>query len=211
VLPQALHAAHVAPPLRALILRMLSMNPEQRGTAAQLAKELERAADSLSVSSTPVNVSNPRTPMRSWRPWLAAGAMGLALVMWTRWMTPGESVESASVAQEVRAEADEADAGPVGLGDAVASASTEDSAEAHGPKVMAEDTLPEPQPGQARPDAKGRCPRKRQVSLNGGCWGKLSLDQEGCTDLNGRMYKGSCYLPIIPPGRSPTSSPADQR
>jgi eukaryotic-like serine/threonine-protein kinase len=211
VLPQALHAAHVAPPLRALILRMLSMNPEQRGTAAQLAKELERAADSLSGSSAPVNVSTPRTHLRSWRPWLAAGAMGLALVTWTRWRTPGEPVESASVAQEESAEADPPDAGPVGLGDAVASASTEDSAEALGPKVMAEDTPPEPQPGQARPDAKGRCPRKRQVALNGACWMTLSVDREGCEDFSGRMYKGSCYVPITPPGRSPTSSPGDQQ
>jgi serine/threonine protein kinase len=224
MLPQALYSARVSPPLRALILRMLSVRPEQRGTAAQLAQVMERAATSLPDSGGPLNASkqeqvagqnsgaraSPQAHRRSWRPWIATAAAGLALATWTRWMTPGESMEGASVAQEESAESGQPDTGPVGLGDAVASASTHDSPKALGPKVMAEDTLPKPQPGQTRPDAKGRCPRKRQVALNGGCWIGLSLDQEGCAELNGYMYKGSCYVPIIPPGRSPTSSPADQ-
>src|SRR5690349_16369748 len=87
-------------------------------------------------------------------------------------------MENASAAQGESAEADPPDAGPVGLGDAVASASTQDSPETLGPKVMAAETIPEPQPGQTRPDAKGRCPRKRQVALNGGCWVTVSADQE---------------------------------
>ena len=44
--PQALlHGTHVAPPLRALILRMLSVRPEERGTAEELAEALEQAAE----------------------------------------------------------------------------------------------------------------------------------------------------------------------
>jgi eukaryotic-like serine/threonine-protein kinase len=222
-LPPALHSARVEPPLRALILRMLSMHAEERGTAAQLAQEMERVAASLPDSSAPVSASTKeqvvrqsagastasRAHLRSWRTWLAAGAAGLAVVMWARWTTLAES-EGASVAQEETEEADQPDAGPVGLGDAVVSAATGDTPETLGPKVMAEDALPEPQPGQTRPDAKGRCPRKRQVALNGGCWIGFSLDQEGCAELNGHMYQGSCYVPIIPPGRSPTASPSDQ-
>jgi serine/threonine protein kinase len=223
-LPPALRSARVEPPLRALILRMLSMSPEERGTAAQLAQEMERVAASLSNSSAPWSAStkeqiagqsagastSSRAHLRSWRPWLAAGASGLAVAIWARWTTPAESQEGASVAQEETAEADRPGAGPVGLGDAAVSAATGDSPETLGPKVMAEETPPEPQPGQARPDAKGRCPRKRQVAFNGGCWKVLSEDQEGCEDLRGLMYKGSCYVPIIPPGRSSTSSPTDQ-
>jgi serine/threonine protein kinase len=223
-LPPALHSARVEPPLRALMLRLLSLRPEERGTAAHLAQEMERVASSLPDSSAPMNAStkeqvarkstgaspSSQAQLRSWRPWLAAGAAGLALATWVRWMTPGDSAESASVAQEEIAEARQPDAGPVGLGDAAASASTGDTSENLGPKVMADEALPEPQPGQARPDAKGRCPRKRHVALNGGCWVASPFDREGCTEINGQMYKGSCYVPIIPPGRSPTSSPADQ-
>jgi serine/threonine protein kinase len=223
-LPSALHSERVEPPLRALILRMLSLRPEERGTAAQLAQEMERVAASLPDSSVPVNVSteeqvarqrvgastSSRAHLRSWRSWLAVGAAGLAVAIWARWMTPAESEEGASVVQEETAEADQPDAGPVGLGDAAVSAATGDTPETLGPKVMAEEALPEPQPGQARPDAKGRCPRKRQVALNGGCWMRLSADQEGCADYSGHMYKGSCYVPIIPPGRSPNASPTDQ-
>jgi serine/threonine protein kinase len=226
MLPQALYAARVAPPLRALILRMLSLRPEQRGTAALLAQEMERAAASLPDSSASLSAplikeqvagqsagarASPRKPLRSWRPWLAAGVAGLALATWTVWVAPGESVESASVAQEENSEEDQLDAGPVGLGEAVVSTSTEDSPEKLGPRAMAAETPPEPQLGQTRPDAKGRCPRKRLVALNGGCWMMLSADQEECAGLHGQLYKGTCYLPFIPPGRPPTSSPADQR
>ena len=45
---------------------------------------------------------------------------------------------------------------------------------------MAEDALPEPMPGQTRPDAKGHCPLKQHLALNGGCWGTLKLDKETC-------------------------------
>jgi serine/threonine protein kinase len=225
MLPEALYSARVAPPLRAVILRMLSLRPEQRGTAALLAQEMERAAASLPDSSACVSGSlqeqaagqsagaraSPRTRLRSWRRWLAAGAASVLLATWIRWMTPGESVERTSVAQPEHAEQGQPEAGPVGLGEAVASASTEASPETLGPRVMAEETPPEPQPGQTRPDAKGRCPRKQHVALNGGCWMKFSVDQQGCAEISGHMYKGSCYLPIDPPGRPPTSSPADQR
>ena len=210
VLPPALHSARVAPPLRALILRMLSLHPEQRGTAAQLAQELERAAASLAAGQGAGAGMSPRVRMRSWRPWLAASATGLALAVGTQWMTHGGPAESPPTAQEEDSEEDPPAPGPVGLGDATASVSTEDTPETLSSTVMAEDTLPEPQPGQIRPDAKGRCPRKRQVALNGGYWVAGPYDRDECTEVRGRIYKGTCYLPIIAPGRSPTSSPADQ-
>jgi serine/threonine protein kinase len=225
MLPPALYSARVAPPLRALVLRMLSLRPQQRGTAALLAQEMERAATSLPDSSPSRNVplqeqagvqhsgasAPPRAHPRSRRRWLAAGAGVLTLATGLWWLSVEESVESASVAQAESAEAEQPDAEPVGLGEAAASASTEHAPEAFGPKVMAQEMPPEPQPGQTRPDAKGRCPRKRQVALNGGCWMTLSADQEECTEISGRLYKGSCYVPAVPPGRPPTSSPADQR
>ncbi len=84
---------HVAPPLRALILRMLAVSPEERGTAEQLAKEMERVACSLpdasaSLKSSPQEQASPRVHRNSRRLWLAAGVAVSALAVWTWWMTP---------------------------------------------------------------------------------------------------------------------------
>jgi hypothetical protein len=76
---------------------------------------------------------------------------------------------------------------------------------------LTEDTLPEPLPGQTRPDAKGRCPLKGQVVLNKGCWFEAAVDREGCAELDGQMLKGTCYVPFIPRGRRPNSSSMDKR
>jgi serine/threonine protein kinase len=50
--PSLRYEALVAPPLRKLILRMLSVRPEKRGTAAELAELLEQAAERLAPVST---------------------------------------------------------------------------------------------------------------------------------------------------------------
>jgi eukaryotic-like serine/threonine-protein kinase len=74
-------------------------------------------------------------------------------------------------------------------------------------EAIAEDMPLKPQPGQIRPDEKGRCPRQWQFSLNGACWVRFSQEREACHHLGGQMFKGLCYVPILPPGRRPTSSP----
>ena len=73
---------------------------------------------------------------------------------------------------------------------------------------LGEDT-PELLPEQLRPDEKGRCPGKGMISLHGGCWNETSWGAEKCEELGGQMLKGTCYLPVILPGRKrpPTSSP----
>jgi hypothetical protein len=48
---------------------------------------------------------------------------------------------------------------------------------------------------------------KVQVSIHGGCWLKLVADLKDC-DKEAYVYKGSCYVPVIPPARPATSSPA---
>jgi eukaryotic-like serine/threonine-protein kinase len=89
------------------------------------------------------------------------------------------------------------------------SASTMNAPEPSGRELLAKDAPPEPLPEQTRPDAKGRCPHKRQVAFNGGCW--VELAREECEALNGYVYKNTCYVPVIPPGRPPTSQPAHQQ
>ncbi|MFL5349182.1 MAG: serine/threonine-protein kinase, partial [Hyalangium sp.] len=61
--PALLDDARVSPPLRTLILRMLSVRPEERGTATELAELLEQAAERLApVSAPPSPAEEPLQP-----------------------------------------------------------------------------------------------------------------------------------------------------
>jgi serine/threonine protein kinase len=250
--PSLRYEAAVAPPLRKLILRMLSVRPEERGTAAELAKLLEQAAVRLALVNAPPSLAGqpaqrlarpeeeapatelshcapdateeqievreelvgtrgsakpfkPRAHLRARQFWLATAAMGLALATWALWGVARQSVESASFVLREAADAGQADAGTAGLGDAASIASEEEAPGSSMREAVTEDMPPEPLPGQTRPDAKGRCPRKQLVALNGGCWVQFPLDREECAGVSGAMFKGTCYVPFIPPMRQPTS------
>jgi hypothetical protein len=214
MLPAALmQGIGVEPRLRALILRMLSVRPEERGPTAQLAEELERAAELAEAGASGAggeaeSFTRP-APARRVRPWLALAAVGVALAVWTWRTVPRQpeaerSVVEAEVAGEARPEAE-----PTGLGDAAAATSLEEAPQSSPTEAMAEDSPPEPLPGQLRPDANGRCPRKRHVALNGGCWVEMS-NREECEEI-GYVFKGKCYAPARPRGRQPTSSPKSPR
>ncbi|MBN1208662.1 MAG: serine/threonine protein kinase [Myxococcaceae bacterium] len=259
----------VAPQLNALILRMLSVRPEERGPTGELIDTLEQAAQPTSQASaqalfaqeTPPSVSpgkevigasvpghpprneaegiartpeeatavevhvpavssrtqgaaryvSPPAHVRPGLARLAAAAVLLALGAWAGWVAREKSPERSIVRQEpgnARLE----DGGTAGLGDEAATASSVTSPTPSSPGTLAEDALPEPLPGQTRPDAKGRCPHKRQVSLNGGCWVVAPFDREGCEALkfsghDGYMFKGACYMPVLLRARQPTSHP----
>ncbi|MBN1205685.1 MAG: protein kinase [Myxococcaceae bacterium] len=250
----------VSPRLDALILRMLSLRPEERGTAAELAEALEQAAQLTTPESTrplftqelrpeestvrqrvaasePASLppgheetqaqaqaavvpsgeqcSSPRVSpparARSWRGRLLKAAALMALGAWVWWCIPRKFPEQPTAVRHEAVEARLEDGGTSGLGDEAATASTQSSPAPSVPGVRADDTLPEPLPGQARLDAKGRCPRVWQVALGGGCWVKTSLDREKCESLKpigGHMFKGTCYMPVLLHGRQPTSDPA---
>ena len=117
---------------------------------------------------------------------------------WAWWAAPSKSVEKPSVVQEEASGAGQKDGGTVGLGEAAVAASTENFSSPSSPDVLAEDALPEPLPGQTRPDSKGRCPYKGHVSLNGGCWVETPLDAEGCGASGYIMVKDKCYSPALP-------------
>jgi hypothetical protein len=198
--PALLSNPHVDPSLRAVILRLLSIHPEQRGTAAQWAKELEQS----------LRPFRPRISgdAAEWRWWPLAAA-GLALAVGAWWAIPGKPLEEHSVAPAESSEADSADAGTAGLGDAATSMAMEQAPSVSTDEAMSADPLPEPMPGQVRPDDKGRCPRKGLVTLNGACWAESAWEPETCVTLGGQMFKGTCYVPFIPPERrrAPTSGP----
>jgi len=94
----------------------------------------------------------------------------------------------------------------VRLGETAAATPTGNSPAPSISDAMAADTLPEPLEGQATPDAKGRCPHKLQVSLNGACWAASPVNQEKCEEFSGYMYKGLCYVPIFPKWRRPSTA-----
>jgi hypothetical protein len=73
--------------------------------------------------------------------------------------------------------------------------------------TIAANLPPSPLPGQTRPDATGRCPRRSHVPINGGCWKKLAVDLTDCTEED-YVYKGVCYMPALPLPRPSISSPA---
>jgi eukaryotic-like serine/threonine-protein kinase len=222
--PTLLHGSGVEPRLRALILRLLSVHPEERGTAGQLSEAFEQAAAPTSpLPSAPEAQSSAQEPSAERGPaepfrrrtaassWLALAAV-LLLAVWARWADSAHPGEGPSCARAEPTSAGKPDTDPVGLGEAAAAALMESAPlPPPGQVIMAEDTPPEPVPGQMRPDAKGRCPLKRHVVLNGGCWGTLNLDRETCEGFGGYFFKSTCYLPIIPRPRPPTSSPPDKR
>jgi hypothetical protein len=236
----------VEPYLRDMTLTLLSVDREQRGTAAQWAKGLEQATRLVALEEPapfppgePVeapalvpheeaaleeaqgpfteepSVSNGsaerfRHRALTWRgwPWLALAAACLAVVLWAWPDTHSESHEEPGLAHAGPSEERSADAGTRGLGEVAAVTSMEQASTPSVRERLAEEPLPEPQPGQTRPNAKGQCPHKGQIALNKACWLETSsLEREGCEASGGRMFKGLCYVPIIPPGRHPTSSP----
>lgn len=230
MLPHALlQEKGMEPRLRALVLRMLAAKPEERGSAAQLVGELEQAAELTEVrapkpqkaaaqvpeakrafaASGAAEGVIPPAPARPARSWRVLAAAGLALAVWAWQAVSSQPVSESSVAEAQSAGEGAPDAGPTGLGDAAAATAREKAPHSI-QEVMAEDAPPEPQPGQTRPDVKGRCPHKAQVALNRACWLEISLEPERCSELKGQMFKGLCYLPFIPPGRPPTSSPTDK-
>jgi hypothetical protein len=152
----------------------------------------------------------PRARTRGVWPWLVLAAAGLAVVLGVHPAPRGEPSEESALAHAGGSDEDAPGAGTRGLGEAAAATALEQAPAAALHERLAEEPLPEPQPGQTRPNAKGQCPHKRQTALNKGCWLETSLDREGCAQFNGQMFKGFCYLPAIPPGRPPTSSPTDK-
>ena len=72
------------------------------------------------------------------------------------------------------------------------------------PEAIEQEPPPEPLPEQVRPDAKGRCPGRKQIAINGGCWVEYPAANAGECEQNGQVpFKGRCYGPALKSRRKP--------
>jgi hypothetical protein len=203
-----------------VVLRLLSLHPEQRGTISELVEALERAPVQVTAECTRPSFrqeflveahAGRLQPRASARHWLSVAAVGVLLVIWAQWSTPRSRSEEPTLVQGLTSEEGSSDTETAGLGETAASTPVEQAPAQSTREGLTADTLPELVPGQTRPDGKGRCPRKGLISLNKGCWATTAVDPEGCAEMEGQMYKGTCYVPFIPRGRRPNSSHMDKR
>ncbi|SEK50386.1 Serine/threonine protein kinase [Stigmatella aurantiaca] len=212
----------MAPALGALVLRMLSPQPEARGTAQELAEALEFAAARAGTEAdlplfAPSLLPRERPPPSNLAPsWarvpksllrLTSLAVGLFLLLWLG-QTVFQRADVSLLRRQAPAEAGTSEAGNVAVGDGslTAPGASQQALSASGGIAL---ELPsKPLPGQHKPDANNRCPRKGQTAIHGGCWVQLAMDAETCAanGADGYVYKGRCYAPAFPPRRQPTST-----
>jgi len=221
----------VAPQLSELLLRMLSVSPEARGSARVLAEALGAAAervakeagdcrlglDSLAPSAPPQALPGglrPGAKALSWRARSAWVLVGALLVLWALQAVHAPP-HSASATAQVASPPGQPEGGAASLGEKGQEATPPPAQDSTQPKTISQDPPPEPFPGQLTPDAKGRCPGPKQIPLNGGCWVEVvpSKDAEEC-EKNGLVFiKERCYAPAMGSRRKPppTSAPPDFR
>jgi serine/threonine protein kinase len=256
----------VEPRLSMLILRMLSLEAEERGSAGELAEALEAATvgagpeveppplnveppqlqgsppedespvvsgstpalspspgrsglDSEEVATgaeaappnaempagvlVPAESARPWAPWLKWRPGLALAGVGVLLVLGAM-VEVHVRREGASAKEQGASERGRADAGPANLGDSVSAAPRASMQEPSKQKAIEQELPPKPRPGQLRPDAKGQCPGRKQVPINGGCWvEQLATDAEECEQNGYVLIKERCYAPALETRRKP--------
>jgi hypothetical protein len=226
----------VEPGLREVILRLLSEAPEARATAAQVAQALEALAvervpqrpaePQPAAEAPPPNVPAPESgsqrppraspPVRAWgwEPWLALAAVGVfALLIWAVPPAPFPPGHVSSGTRQASA-SKVPDAGTAAVGEAAPTEPQTPTSPPPEKKPLAQEPLPEPRPGQLRPDEKGQCSGRRQVPINGGCWLELhAVTAEECTDSGYVLRKGKCFSPALesPKKPQPTSNPSKAR
>ncbi|WP_171817764.1 serine/threonine protein kinase [Pyxidicoccus fallax] len=203
-----------------LTARMLSRNPEARGSARELAEVLERAARETGpeadvplfirvtsgVDEATVELARPAEHSR--RSWLMTASVGWALALAVGWML-GASPDSDEQEAHASMTEDTKDGGTVAVGDSALTAPVSPRQAPASWSTIGVDLPPRPLRGQIRPDAMGRCPHRSHVAINGGCWKKLAVTQKDCEEQD-YVYKGACYVPVFRPERPPTSSPTEQ-
>ncbi|MDY7225334.1 serine/threonine protein kinase [Hyalangium rubrum] len=204
------------PDLAGLISRMLSDDPSARGSAAEVARELDRAAEragrqaDLPITWRTAQAVVMRTDSSGPLRFVRARGGGLALAAgitaalvlhggwsaWRQWQEPSE----AEVARQAH-DAGVADAGTAGLAKDALTASVRVEPPESATKVFSVEVPKEPLPGQKRPPCD-----KRKVAINGGCWGKPEDSKPPCAQGD-YEWKGVCYQPVLAMPVPATSEP----
>ena len=179
--------APMAPELEHLILRMLSENPQDRGSAAELAAALEVLADGPGRARPPAKLSDRGLVF----PLLAISvAVGLLVLI-----SGNLNLEGVWAPPSVMS-----DGGTRGVADAaVEEVPVSNMAPESEPGGLSLEMLKEPLPGQRRPP----CPRA-QSNIRGGCWVEVAKVSPPCGDVF-YEWKGACYAPVAAPQRPSTS------
>ncbi|MFP2906249.1 serine/threonine-protein kinase [Pyxidicoccus sp. 3LFB2] len=207
--------------LSRLVSRMLSVRPEARGGAGELAEALELAARKAGPEADVPLFTRKELPAEEARsvslqergpgPWsrfMASASLGAAVALGAVWMLsaqPQEETEQAHASATEEAK----DGGTVAVGDDALTASVPHPRTPSALSVIAVDVPPKPLRGQLRPDASGRCAHRAQVSINGGCWVEVNIRLKDC-DEPYYEHKGACYGPVFLPPRPATSGPTER-
>jgi serine/threonine protein kinase len=218
------HNVRCAPELDALVVRMLTPHPEPRGSARELAEALERAARKAKpeldvplftgeeprardVIPAPRRVVAPPPRVARWQ-WFAAASLGASLALAVGLSRNASHIEEPTTTQLAEQEHAK-DGGTVAVGDSALTAPVAPLRAPFAWSAISVDMPPRPLPGQARPDANGRCLTRGQVAINGGCWRKLDVSDMKECDEESYVYKRACYTPVFPPPRPATSGPTE--
>ena len=216
--------SQVEPGLSALILRLLSRQPEQRPTSHELAEAFEHATRNPAPSAEPRPVepkppASPTAEAPGQRPptqeqaqahpvwllapirvpaWVATCAVFVgALIAVSLGWALGTGRQAPAHEQPLPAPV------PVGMGDTSLTAPVALEEEPSGRRGLGRSMPKEPLPGQRRAP---HCQPPEEVTINGGCWVEISAVKPPCGDMS-YEWKGRCYVAPIPPAREPTSEP----
>ncbi|MDC0712877.1 serine/threonine-protein kinase [Stigmatella sp. ncwal1] len=196
--------ATLCPELEGLIQQMVSLEPSKRGSAAEVARALERAARKagrqadVPITSGPSQEQNSketrvgalRVDGRRLAGLAAALAALLATGMW--WTVEGLPVMVVQSAQEDVA---------TGLADESLASFEDGGAPVLKTGGIGLDMPRKPFSGQSRPPCE-----KSEAEINGGCWGRLSEVAPPC-GARSYEWKSGCYLPVPQVVRPATSAP----
>ncbi|WP_224244262.1 serine/threonine-protein kinase [Hyalangium gracile] len=218
-LPPLSEFATVCPELDALILRMLSDEPEARGSAGEVAHALEHAGNPASPKAdVPIvpresgSASDGKHASSSSRGrslktlGIASSAAGILLAAAAWWGTQLDW-EGLSGAQEERHSVSE-DRGIVAVGDGARLVSTNSSPHQTPSMGLGLDMPKKPLPGQRVPPCREGF--EVEIELTEGqkdtrsCWIKGDVQGSACK-AHGYEYRGGCYAPSYPPPKLPQS------